>query len=279
MEQIETRNKHVSPGRRIPRGTNPAEGDGEPRADGRLRREKAFYDRCNQGVQEYGAGRFYSIARQSNAFFREQLGGDLTGRRVLECGCGPGSYAFFLAHRGAEVTGIDISGEAIARAREKALRQGAAGASFAAMNAEALQFADRTFDLICGNAILHHLDLRRALPELTRCLKPDGRAVFIEPLGHNPLINLYRRLTPQYRTPDEHPLRMADFDLARRHFGSVETHFFHFFTLAAVPFRRRRGFAGLVRVLGGLDQAMFSALPFTKPWGWTCVIKMTEPKA
>ena len=244
----------------------------------RLVREKDFYDRCNRDLAEYGAGRFYAVTSAGRSCFRARLGGDLTGRRVLECGCGPGGYAFFLAHRGGRVTGIDISSEAIERAQAKAESLGARDLSFRQMNVEALDFPDAEFDLICGNAILHHLELHRALSELARCLKPGGQAVFVEPLGHNPLINLYRRLTPQYRTPDEHPLLTSDIAMFRRHFESVETEFFHFFTLAAVPWRRMPGFAGLVRVLGALDQAMFAVLPFTKPWGWTCVITLSRPR-
>jgi hypothetical protein len=58
-------------------------------------------------------------------------------------------------------------------------------------------------------------------------LKTGGEGLFLEPLGHTPLINLYRRFTPRFRTPDEHPLVISDFELARRYFGSVDAEFFH----------------------------------------------------
>jgi ubiquinone/menaquinone biosynthesis C-methylase UbiE len=64
------------------------------------------------------------------------------------------------------------------------------------MNAEATTFPDNSFDLICGSSILHHLNLDKACAEIRRILRPDGGAVFIEPLGHNPLINMFRKLTP-----------------------------------------------------------------------------------
>jgi len=51
------------------------------------------------------------------------------------------------------------------------------------MNAEELKFADDYFDIVCGGAILHHLDLNKALSEIARVLKPDGKAIFVEPLG------------------------------------------------------------------------------------------------
>ncbi len=243
----------------------------------RLNREREFYDACNRHIEEYGAGKYYTITRAGRACFRRWLTADVVGRRVLEYGCGPGSCSFELARRGAIVTGIDISDEAIRRATEKAAREGLANASFAAMNAEALTFADDSFDLICGIAILHHLSLTSALAELARTLRPGGRAVFIEPLGHNPLINLYRRLTPELRTPDEHPLRAGDLRLARRFFGRVEVRYFHLCSLLAVPLRRSRWFVPTVRRLDRLDQALLAAWPALGRYCWTCVIRMEHP--
>src|SRR5205807_1094253 len=80
-------------------------------------------------------------------------------------------------------------------------------------DAHATTFPDDSFDLIVGVAILHHLDLEVALREIRRVLRPGGRAVFLEPLWHNPLLRLGRRLTPSARTPDEHPLTVQDWEL------------------------------------------------------------------
>ena len=59
--------------------------------------------------------------------------------------------------------------------------------------------------------MLHHLDLSKCMLELNRLLRINGSIVFMEPLGTNPLINLYRKLTPNSRTADEHPLTPKDF--------------------------------------------------------------------
>lgn len=141
---------------------------------------------------------------------------------MLEYGCGTGSKAFALAHTGAHVVCIDISGVGVAEATARAERDGVR-ADFVQMDAEALGYSFGAFDLVCGSGIFHHLDMERSLAEVRRVLKPEGTAVFYEPLGTNPIINLYRRLTPSMRTPDEHPLVPADFDLMRRHFREVES--------------------------------------------------------
>ena len=82
---------------------------------------------------------------------------------------------------------------AVEKARKKAEHDTVTGVSFLVMDAESMKFEDKTFDVVYGSGILHHLNIDKAYRELARVLKPDGVAIFIEPLGHNPLINLYRK--------------------------------------------------------------------------------------
>ncbi len=245
--------------------------------DDRIQKERRFHNQRLRGPAERAADKYYSITRASMDRYLTALSRDARGKRVLEYGCGPGSYAFHLARRGARVTGIDISEVAIRRAKEKAAREVPGDVTFRVMNAEALEFADDSFDVICGKAILHHLDLGRCYSELARTLKPDGRACFIEPMGHNPLINMYRRLTPGLRTEDEHPLVMPDLALARRYFGLVETEFFHLSSILAVPFRGGRVFSYVLGGLETVDRLLFAVVPFAKRLGWTCVMSLGEP--
>ncbi len=87
------------------------------------------------------------------------------------------------------------------------------------MDAENLKFNDHTFDLVYGSGILHHLSIEKAIVEIKRVLKKDGRAIFYEPLGHNIFINIFRLLTPSLRSEDEHPLLIKDLELIKRTFS------------------------------------------------------------
>ena len=87
------------------------------------------------------------------------------------------------------------------------------------MPGERLTYPDNSFDMAVGFAILHHLDIPLALSQLRRVLKPGGRAFFAEPLASNPLIRVYRRLTPQYRTPDETPIDLPTLRAQLRSFS------------------------------------------------------------
>lgn len=137
------------------------------------------------------------------------------GQTVLDYGCGNGEYTLALLKAGAaEVHGIDISQPYVERAADAARQAGFPDTAFKfqVMDAHELSFDDNMFDLVLGRGILHHLDIDRALSELERVLKPGGRAVLLEPLAGNPLLKLFRVLTPAARTADERPLSRRDLD-------------------------------------------------------------------
>lgn len=243
--------------------------------DGRYQREKDFHD-STPSERWQAVSKFYDVAESSLVAHRGLVLREGRGRRVLDYGCGEGETALMLAEHGARVTGIDISERRIQKAREAG--EALQNVSFHVMNAEQLSFDDGSFDLVCGTSILHHLDLDRALGEIARTLDPAGKAIFLEPLGHNPFIKLYRRLTPRFRTDDEHPLVMGDLEIFERHFGSVETSFFHLTSLAAVVARRTRVFATLSGALARVDKVLFSRLPFVRRYAWIVVLVLARPR-
>ena len=249
-----------------------------PRLDeDRLERERRFHnERFAAETGERRSSRFYSVADDARDHYSSSVLSAKSGDRVLEYGCGSGSMAFDLAAAGAEVVGIDISEVAVATARDRAAEEGLSSASFEVMNAEALDLPDSSFDLVCGSGILHHLDLDRSMAELARVMAPDGRAVFFEPLGHNPLINLYRRLTPGERTVDEHPLLESDILSMGRHFSGVGVRGYDLVALAALPLR---GNTGLVKRLQGVDRKVFARWPRAQKMAWTVLVELSGPHA
>ena len=131
------------------------------------------------------------------------------------------------------------------------------------MDAENTTFEDNTFDIIVGQGIIHHLNLENIYIETSRILNKNGHAIFMEPLGHNPLINLYRWLTPNIRTPDEHPLKRNDLKLLGKYFSNIKIEYFSLMTLLAVPFRKMRIFNPLLKILYYLDKIIFK-IPIIK---------------
>lgn len=242
----------------------------------RVQREKVFHDKTFTDDSRQNLSKVYSIAQISNDFYLNYLYSISYKKSLLEIGCGPGYKSFQLAQNGAAVTGIDISGVAIDMAKKIAVEQKNKEIKFSVMNAEELDFKNEQFDIICGISILHHLDLNKAYSEIARTLKLSGKALFLEPLGHNPMINLFRRLTPDLRTEDEHPLRVEDIKLAKKYFSNIELNYFHIFTIFAIPFRNFFWFSNLLKMLARIDNIIFRIFPFLKKYSWIMVIVFSK---
>ena len=241
----------------------------------RYERERSFHNWVFSEKGRKSVGKFYSIADSSEHYYRECIVAR-GGHDVLEIGCGRGSVVPILG-RDVSFTGIDISDVAVQESAEVARANGVKG-NYLLMNAEATAFADNSFDLICGTGILHHLNLDKACPEIRRILRPDGHAIFIEPLGHNPLINLFRKMTPQIRSVDEHPLLVKDVTALRSHFAQVDVHYFSMLSLAAVPFRKLKIFSAVKNTLERVDRSLFRAVPGCGRYAWMMVMIMSSPK-
>ncbi|MGZ4167217.1 MAG: class I SAM-dependent methyltransferase [Solirubrobacteraceae bacterium] len=100
--------------------------------------------------------------------------------RSLEIGAGTGYFSLNLLQAGVvgEATCTDISPGMVATLAGNARRLGLEVRA-ARADAESLPFADESFDLVLGHAVLHHLPtLRRAFAEFHRVLRPGGRIVF-----------------------------------------------------------------------------------------------------
>lgn len=244
----------------------------------RVKSEADFHNSVYRGKLRKSASSFYKLMDSCSCYYRQFLKMHCAGKTVLEYGCGENSVAPFLFKNGARsYAGIDISSTAIEQA-ERARRVGSELASeYYVMNAEALEFEDNSFDLICGIAILHHLDLERAYAEIARALRPNGVAIFLEPLAYNPLINLYRRFTPHLRSPDEHPLVMGDLKMAELNFRSVETRFYNLFSLLSLVCSGTSWFPALRRFLDRLDGVVFACCPFLRRYAWSISLVLTSP--
>ncbi len=160
---------------------------------------------------------------------------------------------------------------------EPAREAGADNVTFDVGDASCLAYADRSFDVVFASSVIHHLDVATLAREIARVTKTGGVAIFLEPLGHNPLIRLYRSWTPAARTTDERPLRASDLALLKREWQSATVSYYDLFTLAAVPLRRIRSFSRLVAVAASLDAGFFR-MPLAWRLAWFALIQLEGPK-
>ena len=107
------------------------------------------------------------------------LPADLTGKDVIELGCGTAYVSAWMARRGARVVGIDNSEAQLATAKRL---QEQYGLTFPLIhgNAEAVPYPDASFDLaISEYGACLWADPERWIPEVARLLRPGGQLVFL----------------------------------------------------------------------------------------------------
>jgi len=102
-------------------------------------------------------------------------GGQTPSLNILDVGCGTGANLEMLAQFGV-AEGVDVSAEALDFCRARGLIDVKLGA------AEALPYADSSFDLVTGLDVVEHLDDDLAgLKEMRRVLRREGRALLFVP--------------------------------------------------------------------------------------------------
>lgn len=140
----------------------------------------------------------------------------LEGRRILDVGCGVGTFVRRLRDLSPQVYGIDVDQERVRRGAQ-------AVPNLLLATAEQLPFADGAFDVVLLHEVIEHVrDDALTLREVCRVLRPGGRAVIFCPnrlypfethgiflgrrylFGNIPLVNylpgfLRRRLVPHAR--------------------------------------------------------------------------------
>lgn len=226
--------------------------------------------------------KYYAVEASKLQTIREWFQQYCPGKVVLDYCCGNGEDGFQIAQMGAQqVIGIDISDVSIMNCRQRAEEMGLKNISFQVMDAESLTLDDNSVDVITEYGALHHLDLAKAYGEMSRVLRgAQGRALCVEALGHNPIIHMYRKLTPHLRTAWEvdHILKKNNIEAARQFFWSVRIiGFFHLASLAAVPFRNTSVFDSLLAALEKID-AVLLKMPGVRWWAWCVVFELSEPR-
>ena len=240
----------------------------------RTDRERLFHDqRFADGEGARPQDRFYIAAAEANELLRQKVHDCVgAGGAGLEVGCGTGeNLQRLLTGANYEAHGIDISAAAIEAAGRR-FERSAAPPRLAVMDANNLQYPNDSFDFVFGSGIIHHLELPKALHELRRVLRADGRMIFLEPLGTNPLIEMYRRATPADRSSDETPLTGAHIADIRSTFDAVQLSFFGFFSLAGLAAGRWPALQrSLIRAGAKLDRWLFK-LPGAWHLAWIVII-------
>ena len=247
----------------------------------RVRREVEFYDSDLSGRRAFDSALTYlndGIGRlRRNEVIRAAMQ-DASGMRVLEIGSQSWEWCLFrYNYAPRQLTCINISEAELEIGRIHAEKLGVS-CDFRRMDAHGLEFADASFDLVFGVAILHHLNFPRALREIHRVLRDGGKIVFVEPLRHNPVARLVRWMTPHARTADELPLGRPELRLIERNFA-VDNYYSELFTVIGAMITRpffKNPINPLTRFCNLADDVLMRFVPATGAYYRSVVIRGTR---
>lgn len=146
------------------------------------------------------------------------------GERVLDVATGTGITAIAARERGAQVTGVDLTPELLAVARSKAAAAGFTDIEFREGDAEALPFADASFDVVlstCGHMFAP--DQPRVAAELARVTRAGGRVVFLAWTPEGGLGGWFRITNKHFPPPPgvASPFNWGDEDKVRALLGNA----------------------------------------------------------
>lgn len=235
------------------------------------KKESEFFDdlarrrSVNLDLEITAETRFPYVSRTGSRAIEEFLG-DLSGKRVLDCGCGTGFVTVLLAKKGARVSAFDISPEHVEITRRRVEKNHVADRieRLETMSLEDMDFPDESFDVVYGGHILHHTRLDLSIPQVFRVLRSPGKAVFVETLATNRLLiwareNLAGRFgVPRLASESEYPLRTSELRMIAGHGKSFRLRGDILFAmLAEYLFRGPR----MGRLLRSMDACLFERVP------------------
>jgi ubiquinone/menaquinone biosynthesis C-methylase UbiE len=198
---------------------------------------------------------------------------NLAGKKILDFCSGSGETSVIIAKKGAAfVESFDISQIAvnIAKRRMKVNKVDQI-VNVEAMSAYSLTYPDAFFDIVYGNAVLHHLDLESALKEICRVLKDGGECIFCEPFSGSRALRSIRDKIPiksnlsQY----ERQLDTQDVEFLADCFSWSKFKYFGFFSRFDAVLERER----VIEALWNFDRPLLSSWPFLKRYSRAFVIK------
>lgn len=132
----------------------------------------AYLDELDKSFQRQA---YFAQGRGQPLFSGLMPVSELSGKKVLEIGCGLGAHSEMLARAGAELTSIDLSPVSVEATKRRFALKNLKG-NIQVADAENLPFTDESFDYVWSWGVIHHSpNTVKCAQEITRVLKPGGQ--------------------------------------------------------------------------------------------------------
>lgn len=186
--------------------------------------EKKFHDHWGSTteVDKIDVEKYFSAEVSSDYRLAMSFLGQSKDKKILDLGCGLGEASVYFALKKMKVIALDISPGMLSCTKKLAEKYKVLDRiTLLEAGAETLPLKGESVDLVFGGNVLHHVDIKKTSKEVKRILKKGGRAVFIEPLGYNPIIQVYRYMAGDVRTKMERPFTFKDVEILGKSFKYV----------------------------------------------------------
>lgn len=230
-------------------------------------------------LESYGSEINNKYLRAPYEYVEKELLKGLQKKRVLDYCCGSGIYSILPAKNNANVFGIDFSNKSLDIAKKRAeFFEIDEMCQFSLGDAENLDFEDNYFDIILSYGSLSYLDLDKSFEELRRVLKPEGKVIVVDSLGHNPILNFNRKRNIKNYAPEYvdqlQTITHKDLRISLKYFDSYSIKYFDLFTLFGSLIENKLGYAIKPNSLMNLDRYILK-IPLIRQlaFKFVCVIK------
>lgn len=211
-------------------------------------------------------------------YINSWLKNNVKGKVVLDLACGSGEITKQIHKYGAKISiGTDLAPITIENNKSK--RTSSQKNIFYILDdAENMTIPNNSIDVVICSGMLHHVVLEKAIREINRVLKPGGQVFAIEALKHNPIFNLYRKMTPSARTHWEsaHILGIKEAKIINQVIPVKKIKFWQLFSILAIIFPKKiRGCALLF--LNFIDKIVLN-IPLINRMAWIFTIELEKSK-
>jgi ubiquinone/menaquinone biosynthesis C-methylase UbiE len=226
------------------------------------------------------------VLRKSVEFYYNQIDSKLSNNKelkILDYGCGSGSKHYKYAHKPYHVTGIDISSQSIKIAAQNVVEQDL-NAEYFVMDCEKMSFSNNSFDLVFDFGTFSSLNVDAASRELYRVMRKDGILICIETYGHNPFMNLKRKINvligKRTKWASQHIMMRQNWRVISGQFQNSKIYYFHFLVLFLPVFLKilpdKIG-KSLLSVVEKIDSSILK-IRFLQFLAFKTVVVMENPK-
>lgn len=204
----------------------------------------------------------------------------VSGKKVLEIGCGPGQISVMLALAGAKVETFDIDLNKVEQTRRLSREFGVLDrVNVTVQDMTHLDYPENYFDIVFCRSVLMYADALTVAEECRRVLRDGGKAVFLENLNRHPLLVVYRGTVSSVSKGAQY-IGIGDVSRIASLFSQAEHKEYHLLSTASLAwlkvFNKQRAFKKSMLRWSKIDEHLLRLFPFLRSIAWMTALVCTK---